>query len=136
MELDSDEEELKKKVEILNAKQINIEKQEHSILYGFKNHNVSVHLMAMNHEKLIVKKYEQFFDVVVLGFIHTAYLTKGVEKLVKKGGVLMTEKATYLIPKKKEERKELNDKLKLIIEKENMMIQIEDDTDYYSHRKK
>jgi|LakMenE18May11ns_1017448.scaffolds.fasta_scaffold9551905_1 hypothetical protein len=48
----------------------------------------------------------------------------------------MTEKATYLIPKKKEERKELNDKLKLIIEKENMMIQIEDDTDYYSHRKK
>jgi hypothetical protein len=59
-----------------------------------------------------------------------------VEKLVKKGGVLMTEKATYLIPKKKEERKELNDKLKLIIEKENMMIQIEDDTDYYSHRKK
>ncbi len=29
----------------------------------------------------------------------------------------MTEKATYLIPKKKEERKELNDKLKALIEK-------------------
>ncbi len=46
--------------------------------------------MAMNHEKMIVKKYEEFFDVVVLGFIHTAYLTKGIEKNVKKGGVLMT----------------------------------------------
>lgn len=40
--------------------------------------------MAMNSEKLISKKYIDYFDVVVLGFVHSAYLTKGVHSLVKK----------------------------------------------------
>lgn len=74
------------------------------MLQGFSKYNMSVHLMAMNNDKLITKKYEGFFDVVVLGFIHSAYLTKGIHSLVKKDGILLTEKATYLVPKKKEER--------------------------------
>lgn len=57
--------------------------------------------MSMNSDKLITKKYEGFFDVVALGFIHSAYLTKNAHSLVKKDGLLIVEKATYLIPKKK-----------------------------------
>jgi hypothetical protein len=59
------------------------------VLPGFAKYNISVHLMAMNSEKLIVKKYEGFFDVVALGFIHSAYLTKGIHSLVGKDGLLL-----------------------------------------------
>ena len=38
---------------------------------------------------------------MALGFIHSAYLTKNAHSLVKKDGLLIVEKATYLIPKKK-----------------------------------
>lgn len=57
--------------------------------------------MGMNSEKLIVNKFAEFFDVVCLGFTHSAYLTKGVESILKKKGLLLVEKATYLVPKKK-----------------------------------
>lgn len=87
--------------------------------------------MAMNSEKLITKKYEGFFDVVGLGFIHSAYLTKGAHSLVKPKGLLLTEKATYLIPKKKEERSELNDKLKGLIEQDSAFKATAEDSDYF-----
>jgi hypothetical protein len=91
--------------------------------------------MAMNNEKLITKKYEGFFDVVVLGFIHSAYLTKGVHSLIKKEGLLLTEKATYLIPKKKEERAELNGKLQSFIEQDASFKSVAEDTDYFIYRR-
>jgi len=57
--------------------------------------------MGMNSDKLIISKFHEFFDIVALGFVHTAFLTKEVHHLVKKGGLLMAEKASYLVPKKK-----------------------------------
>lgn len=59
--------------------------------------------MAMNSEKLLpVNKFQEFFDVVCLGFTHSAYLSKGVDNILRKKGLLLVEKATYLVPKKKE----------------------------------
>ena len=59
--------------------------------------------------------------MVCLGFAHSAYLTKEGEKLLRKGGLLLVEKASYLIPKKKEERKELNTKLRGLIEGKGLL---------------
>jgi hypothetical protein len=86
-------------------------------LPGFKAFNLSVHLIAMPSEKLISNKFKDFFDVMCLGFSHAATLTKGVESILRQKGLLLVEKGTYLVPKKKEERKELNTKLRALIEK-------------------
>jgi hypothetical protein len=57
----------------------------------FKKFNVEVHLMGMQPENLTGgKKYKGLFDIVVLGFIHSAYLSRDVQSLVKKGGFLLT----------------------------------------------
>ena len=45
--------------------------------------------MGLPTEKLITSKWEQAFDIVTLGFVHTAMANKGVESLVKKGGLLL-----------------------------------------------
>lgn len=74
--------------------------------------------------------------MVVLGFVHSAYLTKKVENIVKPGGLLLTEKATYLIPKKKEERKELNDKLKQLAAQIDSLSALPDNEDFMVHRRK
>jgi hypothetical protein len=119
--LDSDEEELKKKVDVYNSKDIDYQTNDKEILSGFQKYNLSVHLMAMNSDKLMpMAKFNEFFDVVCLGFTHSAYLTKGVEAILRKGGLLLVEKATYLVPKKKEERKELNTKLRGLIESKGL----------------
>ena len=62
--------------------------------------------MAMDSDKLVhANKFKDFFDVVCLGFAHSGYLTKGVESIARPGGLLLVEKGSYLVPKKKEERK-------------------------------
>lgn len=49
--------------------------------------------------------------------------------------MLLTEKATYLIPKKKEERAELNGKLQTLIEQDASFKPVAEDTDYFIYRK-
>lgn len=73
--------------------------------------------------------------MVVLGFVHSACLTKGAHGLVGKDGLLLTEKATYLVPKKKEERAELNEKLRGLIEQDKAFKPAAEDTDYFIYRR-
>ena len=61
--------------------------------------------MSMPIDDLSKPKFQGMFDVVVVGFIHSGLFAKDVYNLVKEGGELMAEKSTYLVPKKKEERK-------------------------------
>lgn len=50
------------------------------------------------------------------GFIHTTYLSKEkyLQSTLKKGGQLHIETARFLVPKKKEERQEIHQRLKVI----------------------
>ena len=82
-----------------------------------------------------VNKFQEFFDVVCLGFTHSGYLNKGVENVIRKKGLLLVEKATYLVPKKKEERKELNTKLRSLIEEKHFE-QAGDEADLFAYFKK
>jgi hypothetical protein len=70
----------------------------------------------MPSENLMKPKFSQFFDVIVCGFTHSAYLSKDryLQSTLKKGGQLYIETARFIVPKKKEERKELHEKLKAI----------------------
>ena len=43
-------------------------------------------------------------------------INKDINAILVKGGQLLVEKGTYLVPKKKEERKELNSRLRVLIE--------------------
>jgi hypothetical protein len=54
---------------------------------------------------------------------------------VKKEGLLLTEKATYLIPKKKEERVELNDKMRGLIEADKSFKSIGEDIDNFIYQR-
>ena len=67
-----------------------------------------------------------------LGFTHSAYLSKGVENIVRKGGLLLVEKATYLVPKKKEERKEINTRLRGLIE-ERGFVEAGEEADLFAY---
>ena len=135
-ELDSDEERQKIRVDSINSKELNYELKEKQLLPGFTNFNTSLHFMAMNSDKLIIPKYHQFFDVVCLGFAHSAYLTKDGDRLVKKGGLLLVEKASYLIPKKKQQRKQLNTKLRGLIEGKQLFEEVADESELFVYTKK
>lgn len=91
--------------------------------------------MAMPVDDLSKPKFKGMFDVVVVGFIHSGLFAKDVYDLVKEGGELMAEKSRYLVPKKKEERKEIDEKMRDIIEKAKGFQQLNDGVDYYRYRK-
>jgi hypothetical protein len=69
-------------------------------------------------------KFKGMFDAAVIGFAHSACLAKNVYDIIKKGGLLLAEKSTYLVPKKKEERKELDTKMKeLVLNQKHTLIE-------------
>ncbi len=73
-----------------NAKEIEALKEEMPVLKGFKKYNTQIYPLAMSPETLLTKspKFLEFFDVIALGFIHSAYLKKerNIVKLLAKGG--------------------------------------------------
>lgn len=54
-------------------------------------------------------------------------INKDINAILVKGGQLLVEKGTYLVPKKKEERKELNSRLRVLIEEKGFKeVEMED----------
>jgi hypothetical protein len=53
-------------------------KAELPVLKAFEKYNVQIYPLAMSPETLLTKssKFVEFFDVIALGFIHSAYLKK------------------------------------------------------------
>lgn len=70
-----------------------------------------------------------------LGFSHAANLTKGIDSILRPQGLLLVEKGTYLVPKKKDERKELNTKLRALIE-EKGLVEAGEEADLFAYFKK
>ena len=79
--------------------------------------------MSMSMENLKKKKYEEYFDVGVVGFSHSAYFeqgtastwTVGLKQLFKPGAAVFSETARFVISHRKEQREELNKKLEEVI---------------------
>ena len=58
------------------------------------------------------KKFQNLFDLALLGFAHGAYIKKPeFSKLLKKNGEVLVENAHFLVPLKMKEREDLNEKL-------------------------
>ena len=69
----------------------------------------------MKMENLKKKKYEEYFDVGVVGFSHSAYFEQGLKQLFKPGAAVFSETARFVISHRKEQREELNKKLEEVI---------------------
>lgn len=58
------------------------------------------------------KKFQNLFDLVLLGFVHGAYIKKPeFPRILKKNGEVLVENAHFLVPLKAKERDDLNEKL-------------------------
>lgn len=108
---------------------------ESGVLSCFKKYGVEFYPMAHSIENLLKPKLKGFFNVIVLGFIHSAYLGKGIESTLAEGGQIFTEKARYVVPKKKEERAELDVKLKGLGKEAGLKL-VEDERDYFVFEKR
>lgn len=73
--------------------------------------------------------------MMLLGFGHSAYLNKGIDCLVKNNGTLLVENASFLIPKKLEERTEINGNIVKLVDKLKVFKEIKGDESVLAWRK-
>lgn len=90
-----------------NAEDIKMGEDETGVFSCFKKYGLEFYPISVPVEGFQKAKFKEFFDVIVLGFMHSAYLTKDIQNTLKPQGQMILEKATYVVPKKKEERKDL-----------------------------
>ena len=61
--------------------------KDQEVLHLFKKYGVAFYPMCTPIQNLATKaKFKELFDVVVIGFFHSAYLTKDIQNTVKEGG--------------------------------------------------
>lgn len=76
--------------------------QDQEVLHLFKKYGLEFYPMCTPVENLASKaKFKQFFDIAVVGFFHSAYLTKDLQNTIKESGNIFVEKSRYIIPKRK-----------------------------------
>ncbi|KAL4428975.1 hypothetical protein ABPG74_011171 [Tetrahymena malaccensis] len=85
----------------------------YDLLEGFKQMNIKIIPIFEELPKLTIKKkFQEFFDIGVVGFIQSGILKDNeFLKLFNKDAFLYFENTNYIVPLKKDERKQYNEKI-------------------------
>lgn len=108
---------------------------ESGVLSCFKKYGVEFYPMAHSIENLLKPKLKRILQRDCLGLHPLSIPWKGDRKHPGWRGTIFTEKARYVVPKKKEERAELDVKLKGLGNEAGLKL-VEDERDYFVFEKR